>query len=141
VSYPGRLSIHESATGRVVVDSAVSRDGLASALRFSEQQFGRVPDTVLVSLPRDKDLAGFIDVLSDVAARRIFVGLDTHLPYPRPDEWPWEWVESADVPALLAAGDTLAVGTVSFSAEVLRVLGVSADVLFSAPAVGGVEQP
>jgi dihydrofolate synthase / folylpolyglutamate synthase len=131
VSYPGRLSIHESGTARVVVDSAVSRAGLASALQFSMQVFGAEPQQVLVSIPRDKDLAGFIAELGDVDTRRIFIALDTHLRYPEPADWPWEWEELADLPALLSAGDTLAVGTVSFSAEVLDALGVRADVLFS----------
>ena len=133
VSYPGRLSIHESATARVIVDSAVSREGLVSALRFSSETFGKPPDRILVSLPRDKDFEGFVTELRSVAVPRIFVGLTTHLRYPERADWPWEWVDASALPAVLSAGDTLAVGTVSFSAEVLRVLDVNADVLFEGP--------
>jgi dihydrofolate synthase/folylpolyglutamate synthase len=133
VSYPGRLSVHPFGSGRVVVDSAVSRDGLVSALAFAAEALDGPPPQILVSLPREKDLGGFIEELRDVAARRVFVGLTTHLQYPDRDEWPWEWADVRDLPALLASGDTLAIGTVSFSAEVLRVLGVNADVLFASP--------
>jgi dihydrofolate synthase / folylpolyglutamate synthase len=136
VVYPGRLSVHETEAGRVVVDSAVSRDGLVSALLFAELTFERKPEQVLVSLPRDKDLVGFIAELKDVDVRRVFVDLDTQLKYPDRSEWPWDWVDVADLPALLGSGDTLAIGTVSFSAEVLRVLEVDTDVLFSAPPAG-----
>ncbi len=133
VVYPGRLSVHETDAGRVIVDSAVSRDGLVSGLLFSVKTFDRVPDQVLVCLPREKDLDGFIAELRDVETRKVFIGLHTHLHLPDPGEWPWEWIDVDDLPGLLGSGDTLAVGTVSFSAEVLRVLGVNTDVLFSAP--------
>jgi dihydrofolate synthase/folylpolyglutamate synthase len=133
VTYPGRLSVHQTASARVVVDSAVSRDALVTALVFSSRVFGGPPARILVSLPRDKDFAGFVAELQNVAVRKVFVGLgETHLHYPDRAEWPWEWAEIGDLSDVLS-GDVLAVGTVSFSAEVLRRLAVDSEVLFSVP--------
>jgi dihydrofolate synthase/folylpolyglutamate synthase len=133
VTYPGRLSRHDLDGGAVVfVDSAVSRDGFENALTHVARETGAPPVLTLVSVPREKDLAGFRAVAAGLVGRVIFVSLErVHLHYPERDEWPGEWATVADLPALLrSAGTVLAIGTASFSAEVLRHLGVDTDRIF-----------
>lgn len=133
VRYPGRLSRHTLDGGAVVfVDSAVSRDGFENALAHVVRETGAPPALTLVSVPREKDLAGFRAVASGLAGRVVFVSLDrVHLHYPERDEWPGEWAMAADLPALLRAAPTvLAIGTASFSAEVLQHCSVDTDRIF-----------
>ncbi len=132
VRYPGRLSRHEWAGSTVFVDSAVSRDGFENALQHVERETGAPPALTLVSVPREKDLAGFLAVAAQLAGRVVFVALErVHLHYPRRDEWPGEWATAAELPDLLrAAPVVLAIGTASFSAEVLRHCGVDTDRIF-----------
>ena len=137
VHYPGRLSRHELAGGAeggavVFVDSAVSRDGFENALAHVERVTGSPPALTLVSVPREKDLAGFRAVAAGLEGRVVFVALErVHLHYPERAEWPGEWATAAELPALLrAAPVVLAIGTASFSAEVLRHCGVNTDRVF-----------
>jgi dihydrofolate synthase/folylpolyglutamate synthase len=131
VKYPGRLSEHHTDNGRVIVDSAISRDGLVSSLFFARTRFGREPDTILVSLPVDKDFEGFRLKLGGSPAAKVFVNMPgIHLPYPSRSDWPWDWADADDLPDLLQRGVVLAVGTVLFSGSVLRVLDVNTDSIF-----------
>ncbi len=133
VSYPGRLSRHEvgdsGARVTVFVDSAISRDGFENALAHVERETGAPPSLTLVSVPRTKDLTGFRAVAARLPGRVVFVALErVHLHYPERSEWHGEWATAADLTALLrAAPVVLAIGTASFSAEVLRQLGVDTD--------------
>ena len=133
VSYPGRLSRHEvgDSGARVIVfvDSAISRDGFENALAHVERETGAPPPLTLVSVPRTKDLTGFRAVAARLPGRVVFVALErVHLHYPERSEWHGEWATAADLTALLrAAPVVLAIGTASFSAEVLRQLGVDTD--------------
>ncbi len=137
VQYPGRLSRHElenSAAGSSVVfiDSAISREGFANALRHVERETGAEPALTLVSVPRTKDLPGFRALAAGLVGRVVFVALKrVHLDYPERDEWPGEWASAADLPELLRSAPTvLAIGTASFSSEVLRHCGVDTDRVF-----------
>ncbi|MGV3732632.1 MAG: hypothetical protein ACO1N6_04425 [Microcella sp.] len=133
VSYPGRLSRHEvgdpGSRTTVFVDSAISRDGFENALAHVERETGAPPPLTLVSVPRTKDLAGFQEVAGRLRGRVVFVALErVHLHYPEPSEWHGAWATAAELPSLLrAAPVVLAIGTASFSAEVLRQLGVDTD--------------
>lgn len=132
VHYPGRLSRHELEGSTVFVDSAVSRDGVENALAHVERETGAPPALTLVSVPRQKDLDGFRAVASTLSGRVVFVAIErVHLHYPQRDEWPGEWATAAELPALLrSAPVVLAIGTASFSAEVLRHCGVDTDRVF-----------
>jgi len=132
VNYPGRLSRHELDGQTVFVDSAVSRDGFENALAHVARETGAPPALTLVSVPREKDLDGFRTVAAGLRGRVVFVALErVHLNYPERDEWPGEWATTADLPALLRSAPTvLAIGTASFSAEVLRHLSVETDRIF-----------
>jgi dihydrofolate synthase/folylpolyglutamate synthase len=132
VNYPGRLSRHSLDGATVFVDSAVSRDGFENALAHVERVAGVAPALTLVSVPREKDLSGFVAVAASLPGRVVFVALErVHLHYPERDEWPGEWATAAELPALLRSAPTvLAIGTASFSAEVLRHCGVDTDRVF-----------
>ncbi len=132
VNYPGRLSRHTLGASTVFVDSAVSREGFQNALAHVERITGAAPALTLVSVPREKDLAGFRAVAAGLSGRVVFVALErVHLHYPERDEWPGEWATAAELPALLRSATTvLAIGTASFSAEVLRHCGVDTDRVF-----------
>lgn len=137
VHYPGRLSRHERDGSTVFVDSAVSRDGFENALAHVERETAAPPALTLVSVPREKDLDGFRAVAAGLAAaaphgRVVFVAIErVHLHYPERDEWPGEWATAAELPELLrSAPVVLAIGTASFSSEVLRLCGVDTDRIF-----------
>jgi len=134
VRNPGRLSTHETASGAVLVDSAVSRDGLRAAIEAAPQLIGGAPDRIIVSIGVDKDLDGFIAELAphahDDPERVVFIDLPgTHLHYPERGAWPYAW---AGIEALgdLLTGRVLAVGTVSFTSAVLGALDVDTDRIF-----------
>ena len=132
VRYPGRLSRHGLGSSTVYIDSAISREGFANALRHVERETGAEPALTLVSVPRTKDLPGFRDLAGELSGRVVFVALDrVHLDYPERDEWPGEWATAGDLPTLLRSAPTvLAIGTASFSSEVLRQCGVDTDRIF-----------
>lgn len=132
VSYPGRMSVHTTPSGRrCVVDSAVSGSGLAAALDFARSALGTV-DQVLVCLPPAKDLAGFIAELEGLQCRRVFVELPgAYTGMPDRTDWPWEWVRQDALDQLLDSGDSLAVGTVLYTSLVLKTLGAEAQRLFT----------
>ncbi|WP_022872385.1 hypothetical protein [Nesterenkonia alba] len=165
VRYPGRLSVHQvpaTAPGDpqpwCIVDSAVSRAGLEHALAFSRGQLGSEPDQVLVCLPPGKDLPGFVAGLRHWPGRKVFVELPgAYTGTPDRSAWPegpgWEWAclkdlggaavheaaGSAQLVQLLSRGDSLAVGTVLFTALVLRTVGAEAETLFTVPPESPVE--
>lgn len=139
VNHPGRLSRHQCGGADIIVDSAISRNGLVSAVTYAAHQFDGMPDRILVSLPADKELASFVAELRHVECERIFVGLTReHLSYPSEEEWPWNWVQEDGLhEELLSSGRVLAVGTVSFVTAVLQVIGVDVEYLFTVPSRDG----
>lgn len=130
--YPGRLSVHPLADGILVLDTAVSRAGLTMAMAFARQTFGDDPTRILVSLPRSKDISGFVTALRGVDRDRVFVNLEyEHLHYPAPSQWPWRWLEEKDLDGTILSGNVLAAGTVSFISSLMRRVGVDGEQLFS----------
>lgn len=154
VHYPGRLSVHAvpgSAGRDCVVDSAVSRHGLRSALEFAGGTLGSA-EQVLVCLPPGKDLAGFVAELRAFSGRKVFVEMPgAYIGTPDRSDWPagpdWAWIRledlgeqgvhrapgSAQLLELLRRHKSLAVGTVLFTALALRTVGADAGRLFSPP--------
>jgi len=131
VNYPGRLSTHMAGDHQVVVDSAISRNGLATALVYAKSYFGHEPETVFVSVPRNKDFDGFVEELRGVAAKKVFVNMaQSHLPYPAKNEWPWDWIELTGIGTVLSTGDALVIGTATFSAHVLQLLNAQVESIF-----------
>ncbi|MDN5274776.1 MAG: hypothetical protein JWP06_677 [Candidatus Saccharibacteria bacterium] len=131
VHYPGRLSEHQHKEGKVIIDSAISRDGLVSAIAFAVSRFGRDPDIIAVSLHRNKDLEGFIQELQSVNSRKVFVNIKkSHAPYPSRAAWPWDWIEDDELHRLLETGTVLVVGTAYYSAFVLKILGDNTNCIF-----------
>ncbi|WP_054814590.1 hypothetical protein [Nocardia arizonensis] len=132
VNYPGRLSEHTYGDATVIIDSAISRDGLVSALIFARSRFGKIPDKILVSVPSNKDFDGFVHELGGVEAARYFVNMrGSHLPYPDRTEWPWEWIDDDALPEVLRTGTVLVVGTVTYSGAVLRIIGADTAEVFT----------
>ncbi|MBH0775487.1 folylpolyglutamate synthase/dihydrofolate synthase family protein [Nocardia bovistercoris] len=134
VNYPGRLSEHRYRDAAVVIDSAISRDGLVAALEFATDRFGGLPDKIVVSVPAHKDFAGFVAELHGVGTARYFVRMrGSHLPYPDPGAWPWSWVEDDALPELMGTGSVLVVGTATFTGQVLRTVGADVSTVFTIP--------
>jgi len=133
VRMPGRLSLHRSGGARVLVDAAITKDGLDAALAEARREFGGDPHRVLVSIPADKDLRGFLAALADLPSERVFVDLpETHLPYPARADWPYAWSDMTRIGSLLDAPTVLAVGTAIFVGGVVSALGVDTDRLYDA---------
>lgn len=145
-----------------LVDSAVSGAGLSAALALAARLprtanptaftasprpspeetegppqadgVGYGADQVLVCLPPSKDLNSFIEVLRAVPQRKVFVEMpQAYTGMPHRSQWPWEWADQSELPVLLAQGHSAAVGTVLFTAEVLRLLGAHTQRLFTLP--------
>ena len=130
--YPGRLSVHQLAQGRLVLDTAVSRAGLTTAMAFARRTFGQDPARILVSLPVTKDIAGFVTALQRTTSERVFVNLEhEHLPYPASGQWPWRWLDERDMDGAVLSGNVLAAGTVSFISSLMRRVGVDGERLFT----------
>jgi len=136
---PGRMSEHSTPFGKVIVDSAITRDALVRCLFHFRFRFGRDPDTLLLSLPMDKDFEGFKTEAAGYSAAKVFINLpNVHLDYPSRSDWPWEWATTERLPELLhSRGLILAVGTALFTGEVLSALNIDADSVFR-PNLGGV---
>lgn len=105
---PGRSSLHEGPSGRWFVDAAISPAGVAAALDASPLH----EPTIIASWPESKDRAGCSALVPDAIHVRV-----PGLPYP--DGLPL----LADVAGELD-GDVVALGTISFIAEVLDHLKV-----------------
>ncbi|MDR1426264.1 MAG: hypothetical protein LBJ08_00675 [Bifidobacteriaceae bacterium] len=132
VRNPGRGSAHLGPEGgRVIVDSAITGEGLTAALALARERWGGRPDRILVSLPADKDTRGFESVLAPHRDRVVFVALaNTHLVFPSQIAWAGRYATDSDLPNLLRGGDILAVGTALFTGAVLSTLNVSTETLF-----------
>lgn len=134
VRYPGRLSVHRVGAREVVIDSPISRDGLVTALVFAKSRFGQLPDAVYVSVPSNKDFNGFVEELDEVATHKVFVNMpQSHLPFPGRSDWPWDWMDLPDLESRIGTGYSLIVGTATFTAHVLHLLGVESAEVFRSP--------
>jgi dihydrofolate synthase/folylpolyglutamate synthase len=136
VSLPGRLSRHRvpGSSAEILVDSAIDRAGVATALAAAQARWGAV-DHVLVCLPDHKDLDGAITELGDHPVT--FVRLPyPHLRFTRPLPGHWRVVEAGDLDrdGLAALGDRLvALGTVYFTGRILDLVEADTERLFTPP--------
>jgi dihydrofolate synthase/folylpolyglutamate synthase len=134
VRLPARLSWHRVPGSRseILVDSAIERRGVATALAAARERWGGV-DHVLVCLPDHKDVDGAI---AELAATPVtYVRLpDAHLRFRHPLPDHWRVVDAADLtPAAVAAlgGRVVALGTVYFTGRVLDVIDADTERLFA----------
>lgn len=131
VNYPGRLSVHPLGHHTIVIDSAISRTGLVTALVYAQKVLGHAPAAVYVSVPANKDYDGFVRELQSVETKKYFVDMPgSHLPFPQRSEWPWDWILLPDLSQQLGNEDALVVGTATFSAAVLQSLGADSARVF-----------
>jgi len=134
VRLPGRLSWHPLASGEVLVDSAITGDGVGTALTAAYRRWSRI-DHVLLCLPDHKDLAGAVAALGDLPVSFVRLPL-THLRFetPLPARWTVMEVEDMTRARLTALGSHLvALGTVYFTGRVLDLLDVNTAELFDPP--------
>jgi dihydrofolate synthase/folylpolyglutamate synthase len=132
----------------VLVDSAITRDGLAAALAAAEQLAGGPLDRVFVSVPADKDVAGFAAELADLARRApgvevTFVKLESaeNLDWPKAESGPWSVRGEDAIGPRMFQGRCAAVGTALFTGAVLRALGLNAETVFTVPLGQASPQP
>lgn len=137
VSLPGRLSVHPlPGTGtELLIDSAVNRTGFSAAAGYAAARPGRV-DHVLLSLPDDKDLPGAVEQFRDGTSVTFVTVTASHLRFTRPLPAAWTRVPAAEVDRAYLARlgrRILALGTVSFVAHLLRLVGADTAVAFRPP--------
>ncbi|MBR8740244.1 hypothetical protein [Nocardiopsis sp. MG754419] len=131
---PARLSEHPvpgGSTARVLVDSAIDRVGVATALEQARARWGGV-DHVLLCLPDHKDVSGAVAALEGQAVSAVRLP-EAHLRFEHDLPAHWERVdaESLTPDAVAALGDrVLALGTVYFTGRMTEILDVPTDRLF-----------
>lgn len=133
VVLPGRLSRHTLPSGtQVLIDSPISRAGVAAALGTARAGWPRI-DHVLLCLPDHKDLPGAVAELGDLPVTFVRLGLP-HLRFDRPLPGHWRSVheDELSVPAIASLGEhVLVLGTVYFTGKVLDLLDVPTERLFT----------
>lgn len=134
LNLPARLSEHpvpDSATARVLVDSAIDRVGVATALARARDRWGGL-DHVLLCLPDHKDVSGAIDVLGGTPVSAVRLP-EAHLRFEHDLPAHWDRIDAERItPDFVAAlGDrVLALGTVYFTGRMTEVLDAPTDRLF-----------
>lgn len=136
VSLPGRLSVHgmPGHDTELLIDAAISRPGYAAAIEHARQRWGSI-DHVLVSLPDDKDHEGAAAELAGLPVTFVDLRMP-HLRYSRPVPPTWNRVGRDEVDRAFVAGlgrRMVGLGTISFIAHLLRLVGASTGVAFDAP--------
>lgn len=122
VKLPGRLSVHHE-RGRVwILDCAINCVGVETAVQWTSAQYGR-PDNVLISFPDIKSTVGVDSALSGLRVTKVRAQA-AHLSY---EGW-GAGSPYLDVVLRENFGPVvLAIGTVSFIAEVLNMLDAPVD--------------
>ena len=134
LNLPARLSEHPvpgSATARVLVDSAIDRVGVGTALAHARARWGRV-DHVLLCLPDHKDVFGAIDALEGLPVTAVRLP-EAHLRFEHqlPRHWGRAEAEKLTPASVAALGDrVLTLGTVYFTGRMTEVLDAPTDRLF-----------
>ncbi|MEU1901627.1 hypothetical protein ABZ512_24860 [Nocardiopsis dassonvillei] len=116
---------------KVVVDSAIDRNGVAAALAHVRGLWGGV-DHVLLCLPDHKDVSGAVKVLGDLPVTAVRLP-EAHLRFEHALPGHWGRMDAADLSpaALRALGErVLALGTVYFTGRVLEAVDAPTDRLF-----------
>jgi dihydrofolate synthase/folylpolyglutamate synthase len=137
VTLPGRLSRHQTpgTETTLLLDQAVTRPAAATALAMANARQGGV-DHVLLSLSDDKDLDGAIAELDGTPVT--FVQLNrSHLSFTHeiPPHWGLIKEDELTMDVLAGLGRILAMGTFSFVALMLDLLGVETGRLYHPPTV------
>ena len=134
VRLPGRLSRHKlpgSAT-ELIVDSAISRAGVAAALAAAAGWWTGI-DHVLLCLPDHKDVTGAVRELAGLPVT--FVRLpDEHLRFAYPLPAHWAVIDAAQMTREFVAGlgrRVIALGTVYFTGRVLDLADADTQRLFT----------
>ena len=134
LNLPARLSEHPvpgSTTARALVDSAIDRVGVATALARAHARWGGV-DHVLLCLPDHKDVSGAIDALGEMPVTAVRLP-EAHLRFEHDLPAHWDRVDAERLtPDFVASlGDrVLALGTVYFTGRMTQVLDALTDRLF-----------
>jgi folylpolyglutamate synthase/dihydropteroate synthase len=122
IQLPGRLSVHHGRGRTWVLDCAINRVGVEAAVQWTSAQYGR-PDNVLISLPDDKSTVGVDSALRDLRVTKVRARA-SHLSYQG-------WAAGSPHLDVVLREDlgpvVLAIGTVSFIAEVLNLLEAPVD--------------
>lgn len=123
---PGRLSVHKdpSRDALWVVDAAINAVGTRVALDWCREHVGE-PDVILLSVPTSKDREGCIDVLDGLPLRELAGA--AHMSFTsssgsRPPDLSTFLRENGDL-----SGTVLALGTITFVADVLEYLDVPTE--------------
>ena len=125
VSLPGRLSLHQHAGRRWLVDFAVSRAAASVALGTCRARLGE-PGTILLCLPAGKDRAGVEAVLEGLPVQRVRVDAP-HLDFSGWEDEPL----LGDLDLAELADPVLALGTIYFGGDVLALLDADCEVSFT----------
>lgn len=134
LNLPARLSEHPvpgDPTARVLVDSAIDRVGVRTALSQARARWGDV-DHVLLCLPDHKDVSGAIDVLQGLPVTAVRLP-EAHLRFEHdlPPHWDHVDAEGLTPEVVTALGNrVLALGTVYFTGRMMEVLDAPTDRLF-----------
>ncbi len=124
---PGRSSLVHSRGTDWLLDAAISRDGVASALEYARRT-GRFDDAhAVVCMPDIKNIASILDLL-DKERTILATTHEDHLFF---ENYPKDW-ETLPLPQALEAvqersAAVIALGTMSFAAEMAAYLGLDAE--------------
>jgi folylpolyglutamate synthase/dihydropteroate synthase len=117
---PGRLSVHETELNggtKWVVDAAINGVGAQAALNWTRETLGE-PETVLLSVPLSKDREGCLQALA--STHIVEVAGSSHLKFAaQPNGDPLPNLQEAIERNLVHGGIVLAIGTITFVADVL----------------------
>jgi dihydrofolate synthase / folylpolyglutamate synthase len=134
VSLPGRLSVHRRGGRTWVVDSAISPEAVRDAVDWCRASVGD-PSTVLLCIPDSKDVDGCTEAVRHPNVRMLRARTP-HMTFEATSHGA-RLPTLADVEAEPLGPLVLAIGTLSFAAEVLDLLDVDMTEIFSAVARDG----
>jgi dihydrofolate synthase/folylpolyglutamate synthase len=132
VRLPGRLSWHRLPRTTILVDSAIDRSGVATALVEAYRRWDGI-DHVVVGLPDHKDVPGFVAELADLPVTYVRMPGHAHLRFTHPIPRRWTVIDDTELsPERLASlGErVVALGTVYFTARILGVVAADTERLF-----------
>ena len=121
---PGRLSVHTgmAPNQRWVVDAAINKKGVEAALAWCRAEVGE-PDVILLSVPLNKDRVGALEALESLLV--VELAGSTHMEFARDSTGARLHSLDEFLEGVQGLGQiVLALGTITFIADVLEVLDV-----------------